>query len=56
MGTCTSCTKTYMYFTAHCTSTHLANSTKKVYYKSIESESFRAKSEEEEYQSALPNP
>lgn len=29
---------------------------KKVYYKNIESESFRAKSEEEEYQSALPNP
>ena len=35
---------------------HLANSTKKVYYKYIESESFRATAKEEEYQSALPNP
>ena len=35
---------------------HLANSTKKEYYKDIESESFRATAKEEEYQSALPNP
>ena len=56
VNSCANYTKQCVVNVACCTSAHLANSTKIVYYKYIESESFRATAKEEEYQSALPNP